>query len=191
MSAVLSGRLRAILDHLTTHLGSTRMAKVDTINSNVDAAITTRAAASNPLLLPPKASGLTLTATASGVAVTNRTILAGTGGAQVSEVSSTTLTDAINYTGSGLLTFLCVGSGVAAGAKLTVIIDGTTVLTTASTGGNSMYAVVGGIIRDSDDTTNPVGVTFEAIPFKTSLQIQHASATTGTSYCVFKVTKTS
>ena len=101
--------------------------------------------------------------------------------------SSTTYADVLNYTGQGVLSFLAIAPDAAVAAYLKLVIDGVTVLTDFVTT-NIQYSCRAAVGTISGDTTNPI-ISLDAIPFKTSLQIQ-AKIASSTAYVTVLYRKT-
>lgn len=156
-------RLVAIYTHLTTHLASARAEKID----NLDAAISTRAAAANPLLSVPMLNGLV-----GNAAVTLAAYLYNiASGHTWASSTSTSFVDAVNITGAGVLevAILQNSSGTGVVASMDVLIDGVVVASVSTSGATySTCAVVG--------SASSSGISPGAVPFSTSLQIRHKMA---------------
>lgn len=199
-------RLVAIYSWLTTYWTAARAAKLDFITAGVAVASTAlstatwtsaRAAkldfltgaaaeAAEPLISPPIAAGFG-SYSAGGV----------TGGfaneswqqtlADVhSSNATTTLADAVNITGSGVLNLVLHGATAQAGTII-ITIDGVVVVNSYVTTAGKTVAAVGLIALVGAD---PV-LSFDQIPFRTSLRIQHkTNAAGGTSTVGWKYRRT-
>jgi hypothetical protein len=177
------GKLKTLLDRLT----ATRAGYLD----NLDAAVSSRAAASTALTnatwTDAKSNKLT-NAAQEDSPLLDVPISNGIVSTTYASNSTTSYTDAINYTGSGVLQLAaCVVSGSVWNdqATMDIIIDGVTVLTvTTQMGTGSVGQGVGYYI------TSPVA--FSSVPFKSSLRIRHKGLTaTSTSYVYYALVKTS
>lgn len=183
---------------LTSRLTSGRATNLD----NLDAAISTRAAAStalsnatwtsalaaallnvasnNPLLKPPKASGVSARqftdAAWPGLDLSAYRLMFGSLPESVYDLSSTAAwTDIVNYSGSGVLE-LCAWTATSSGggtATVEIIADGVTVMayTSASLTSYSEHGVAVGDLFISSDRTRSFG-NVGAMPFYTTLQIR-------------------
>lgn len=204
------GKLKTLLDRLT----ATRAGLLD----NLDAAISTRALAStalsnatwtgalasllnafvssNPLLEAPKAGGLT----AVGVGTLSLS-LSSLSSAQVywgslcdsfHSNSAATWSDAVNYTGSGVLEFVLWSSYSGSGTcSIEIIIDGVTCLSYTSaylSGTWEMRCAVGAAQYYNDGTTFHSFACPGYIPFRTSLQIR-TKAISGSTPSINTITK--
>ena len=184
------GKLKTVIDHLQTYLSSTRCAKID----NLDAAISTRAAAatalstatwtsgrasaldlieSDPGSRPPIASGFAVPDTLTGIS--------GSVAGIIERLCDSVSASTHSYTGSGVLNLVAqdnaTGGGVA--STCTITIDGNAVYTFSATiSATSVQPHVGHI--------STVAVALDQIPFRTSLSI---AATGRPAY--FKYRKTS
>lgn len=100
---------------------------------------------------------------------------------QTASVTSTTLTEVINVTGSGVITFLVLIAAVDASVnpfKLRVVIDGVTCvdLTSGNVNGERCTCVVGGLLQDasSDSSYTGFGHFAEEVAFHKSLVVSIA-----------------
>ena len=102
--------------------------------------------------------------------------------------TSTSLVDVVNITGSGVLNFVVAGASNST-LQIQVIIDGVTVADLTGTG-SALYArvIVGAVIGS---TTVPTGITFDQIPFKSSLVIKHRNTSGATTTTYYKLRRTS
>lgn len=194
----IPGLVQTVLDRLT----ATRAGLID----NLDAAITTRAAAATALSSaiwtsaradqldavaqerPLAAGGLLGGATATGDngSLAQLSVF----GLSLATTASTLDVDVVNYTGPGVLSFLegHIGS-VAGGGFITVTIDGVVAFAGATNIGSGAYnrkCIVG-----THAYFNAVNGTicFEDIPFKTSLRIQHRAAAGSRIHTIYRYRK--
>lgn len=187
------GKLKTLIDYLNANLSTTRAAKID----NLDAAISTRAPSStalsnanytaaragyldnlgggavalrsDPLLSPPIAANFP------GLTAPSAAIMASTNTGQLSLgsgiTSSPTPVDVLNITGAGVLNFLVISNAWnnAQNIFLRLIIDGVTVVDAAANGTPVGQAClcIGAVDASS-------AITFDQIPFRSSLRIQAA-----------------
>lgn len=181
----IPGLIQTVIDRLT----STRAANLD----NLDAAISTRAAAATALSTTvwtnSHADALAGAAQERGLAagglLGGSTATGDSGslaqlsvfGLSVATTGSTLDVDVVNYTGPGVLSFLEAHIGSAAGGGfVTVTLDGVVAFSGATNVGNSAYnrkCIVGthAYFNAANGT-----ICFEDIPFRTSLRIQHRAA---------------
>ena len=110
-------------------------------------------------------------------------------------VGSTTLTDVINITGSGVIQFLGVFAFTAAniiGTKCKIVIDGVTVFDNVlgvqiNSTGDEMWQILGYAYFQGTTTHTVATMAYEAVPFYQSLQVQVArSSGSGTPAVVWK-----
>jgi hypothetical protein len=194
--AGVPGRLKTIADYLTTHLSSTRAAKID----NLDAAISTRAPAStaltnatwtptraghldlissraaesSPLLSAPMLNGVVTAVTASTLGGAFDIV----GITQSSSTTSTTYSTALTVTGQGVLNFASVASsGSTHAASIKITIDGVAVFE-GGTGTRQSLCPVGAYIPGT-------AVALDQVPFKTSLLIEHKIANSASNSVAF------
>lgn len=180
----LPAKVKTLVDRLT----STRATNLD----NLDAAVSTRSAAStalsnvvwtdaragkldtaaleaSPLLAAPIATGLIPTAGTALYLAAVDAIGPNNSGLTAFTVSSLTYIDMINYTGKGVLEFVGMSSETAA-AQIQITIDGLLVLDSTLAGGgagqSNNAAYVGTLNKQS------WSISLSHIPFKTSLRIQ-------------------
>ena len=95
------------------------------------------------------------------------------------QTSSTTLTEVLNISGRGIIQFLAITSSstaVVGSMKWRIVIDGVTVLDKVSGAVRDDRAIcaVGGILAGGSSGTDDQILTFEAIPFLTSLVVSQA-----------------
>lgn len=131
----------------------------------------------NPVLRPPSA----LTAAASIPTGTTTSATVNTclrTAADVSATQSTTSnTNLVNVTGKGVLLFCAFHSGAnVAGCVGTITIDGVVVYNAGNSGPNALKCPVG-CVTALDAVAVTSTVSFEAVPFYTSLLIQYRSDT--------------
>lgn len=181
----LPAKAKAIYDHLTTYLSSTRAAKID----NLDAAVTTRAAASTALsnatwtnalataigatnaaigaLSAPTVAGQAPGTMSTGIGYgSGNDLRAGICGALATGTWAT-LTDVVSVSGKGVLNFAAysVNTNYTPSATVfEVVIDGVSI--GAMTSANSYFAPGAGAISPSG------GVALDQIPFLSSLVIR-------------------
>ena len=100
--------------------------------------------------------------------------------AEVSATQSTTSNaDLVNVSGKGVLLFCAFHSGAnIANCVGTITIDGVVVYNAVSSGINSLKCPVG-VVTALDTTATTSTVSFEAVPFYTSLRIQYRSDSGG------------
>jgi hypothetical protein len=195
------GKLSTIIGWFTNYWTAARAAKLDYLTGNVALSSTAvsnsdytpaRAAAldniaalgTNPILSPPIANGLTLPNNVLSSNVTYNTLTAACAG-QYATSTSTSYVAVVSVTGKGVLNFLALMSGnTNAIYNLRLTIDGV-VIFTLSVSGNYIY--VGAAQCQSVSPYDVYGVTYDNIPFKQSLLIEHL--TNNSSYQVVTVYK--
>ena len=121
-----------------------------------------------PINLAPKANGVLIGGSQS-VASLAPNLSGFTSGAN----ATNSYVDVVNYTGSGVLCFAAqFNPGSSAVSTLSVLIDGVEVInaTNSSTTNPTFYTAIGGASRVGVDI---VGIAFEQIPFRSSLQVRH------------------
>lgn len=177
LTDLLNSTWAAKLDTLATRLSATWAAKLDTLAADyttakaayLDAAISTRAAATTPLLKAPLAGGIP------GAAGRASSSLGTLAGCESLTISDTTYQVAVNYTGAGVLNFCNLQKTDASADTVTlrVTVDGNVTTVTSPTtqyGCNTFAGIV----------TNGGAVAMDQIPFSTSLKIE-AKRDAGTS----------
>jgi hypothetical protein len=105
--------------------------------------------------------------------------------------TSATLVDAVNITGSGVLNFVVTGTNSGGGGypQIQIIIDGVTIVDfTGASSPSSARVIVGGVVGSS---TVPTCITFDQIPFKSSLVIRHRNTSSNTTTTYYKLRRTS
>jgi hypothetical protein len=103
--------------------------------------------------------------------------------------TSAALVDVVNITGSGVLNFVVTGSG-GGYPQIQIIIDGVTVVDLTGTSSAATARVIVGAVFGS--TTAPTGITFDQIPFKSSLVIRHRNTLSGSqTITYYKLRRTS
>ena len=165
---------------LLTRLSDTRATKLD----NLDAAVTTRSAAATALSTvqwtSARAAKLDSLAT---VPITNGVVEGSAfmpdaaldtlvSGLTTASTSSTSFADAVNYTGPGVLLFAAVKK-TAQNTTMEVILDGVTAISVVANGSSGDTAIAVGMF--CGPTATPILIP-EPIAFRTSLQIQHKTA---------------
>jgi len=204
MSAILygvPGKLKTMLDRLT----SARAAKID----NLDAAVTTRAAASTALSNavwtdaragkldnaaqntdPYLAAPIELVPSNPAASLdTGYNYLARVAGLASGSTSSTSYVDIVNYSGQGVLEFCAVMANGTPTVSMQLIIDGVnvgSVSVSASSGNYSGKPLVGLFAIESAGGA----ISLSQIPFHSSLVIQAKVSTTGSSLVYYKYRKT-
>lgn len=193
---------------LLNRLPAERAAKID----NVDVSVSSRAAAAtalsrgtwtdelaallgglataHPLLVAPKAGGLTARAFAAGMGTAGFSNLSGwqTHFGSVVEaatiVSNTSWVDVVNYAGAGVVQLVAWDAYSNGGASATVeiIIDGVTVLAYTSAalsgGAHEMRCAIGDLKIHYDGAQHNAFAASWAIPFRSSLQIRAKTSST-------------
>jgi hypothetical protein len=196
------GKLKTISDWLTTYWTAARAAKIDYL----DAAISSRAPAAtavsnvdytparaaaldsvapvstNPILSPPIANGLTLPTNTFSSNVTYNALTTACAG-QYASSTSTSYVAAVNVAGKGVLNFLAFSASGATG-NLRLTIDGVVIFTLSN---DNNKVCIGAIQVQSPNPYDIYGVTYDNIPFKQSLLIEHL--TNNSSYQVTTVYK--
>lgn len=186
----LSATWAAKLDTVAGLVTSTWAAKLDTLATNftstisgrIDAAITTRAAATSPLLSPPKTNGIVMYSQTTGQ-VSMGALISASWPWWISHASGnvgTTFADVVNVTGSGVVDFAAVQlavSGSSATLYMDIIIDAATTISFAAASASNIVGI-GPILIGSVGGSLTYGFTpvFEPIPFNTSLQIRVKSS---------------
>lgn len=163
------GKLKTISDYLTTHLASARAAKID----NLDAAISTRAAASTALTNATwsDARAAKLDGAAQAADPLLGVPIAANFGTTEYSTSSTAYVTAVSITGKGVLKGVLQKNGTASTfAYLKVTIDGVVVRDTIS---GSTASAIYQIPIGAGYTTLDGFSGFDFIPFKSSLLIEH------------------
>lgn len=192
----LPGKIKTVYDYLTTNLAAVRAAKID----NLDAAMTTRAAASTALSTAQwtntRAGYLDNIATASPIdrvpianglvrhlatyMSTGTITLAGAQGLDVATIGIGAAT--YSYTGSGVIEFAAIQNhNVTAANNLTgisLVIDGVTVITGPTIPGGSKYVfqMIGQICSNAFWNGTAIAynqpiISFSQVPFKTGFTI--------------------
>ncbi len=199
----LPAKVKTLVDRLT----STRATNLD----NLDAAVSTRSAAStalsnavwsdaragkldtaaleaSPLLSAPIASGLMPTAPTILYITSYQDVYTKNSGLEHASTTSTSYVNAVNYTGKGVLEFAGLQSETAAAtATMQITIDGVVVhlSTVAGTGGGAAnVAAMVGVINKAE-----CGISLSWVPFKTSLKIEYKTSA-GTARAFTKYRKT-
>jgi hypothetical protein len=186
------GKLKTISDWLTTYWTAARAAKVDYL----DAAISSRAPAAtavsnvdytpvrataldsvasigtNPILSPPIANGLTLPTSSFSSNIAYYALMTACAGQYVASVSAS-YTTVVSVTGKGVLNFLAF-CGAAGNLRLTI--DGVVIFTLSN---DANKICVGALQVQSSSPYDIYGITYDNIPFKQSLLIEHLSSTAG------------
>jgi hypothetical protein len=197
----LPAKVKTLVDRLT----STRATNLD----NLDAAVSTRSAAStalsnvvwtdvragkldtaaleaSPLLAPPIVSGVIPQAPTAVTLAATTDVYTKNSGLEHLATTSTSYVNAVNYTGKGVLEF--AGAQADTSTYVTtmkITIDGVVVIegTVTGSGFTGVAAAMVGVINSS------AGVSLCAIPFKASLKIEvKTSAGTGRSFIKYRKT---
>ena len=178
------GKLKTVIDHLTTHLSSTRAAKID----NLDATISTRAAASTAL-----STATWTTARAEKLDRVDMPLIANSlvpildgfstqascwGYTDTSFTSSSTTTTLVSYSGSGYVSLIGMYlTGINAGSyEFTIKVDGVTLYTKTASFAAATYGtfiLYGSFLSYHNGVSSYYFIApFErGIPFKTSFEI--------------------
>lgn len=196
----IPGKLKTLLDRLT----SARAAKLD----NLDAAVSTRAAAStalsnavwtderaefldevagewDPVLRPP--IGLVPSSPGQSTNVSSGFQLDNISGLEKTDTSSTSFVDIVNYSGGGVLEF-CALAIYQDLCYLKLIVDGVTLADISldpSTGNRAAKAVAGLYLNTSSYAT----IALTQIPFRESLVIQARVSSSGTASVYYRYRK--
>lgn len=137
-----------------------------------------------PGLASPMASGLRdPTAQNSYTLLSNASV----GGGEAASTTSTSLVDAVNVTGAGILEIAAFQQGTTGQtATMVITIDGVIAYSGTVVGAASFPAkcIVG--TRDAVDNTGFMAWSCGHVPFKTSLRIQHSTTSGGTSIVRYK-----
>ncbi len=130
------------------------------------------AAASNPLISPPIATGFTVGGYYLGWTVTATQLASAIAGASYDGTPGTAYVDLINITGKGVINAIQAMSGYPdTWVKLTI--DGVAVAEVNLTSGKC-HSFAGAVLLNASGDF--VGVTYDQIPFKASLRLQIKSA---------------
>lgn len=203
----LPAKVKTLVDRLT----STRATNLD----NLDAAVSTRSAAStalsnavwsdaragkldtaaleaSPLLSAPIASGLIPTAPTEIVLTDPTSVYTINSGLYHQSTTSASYVDAVNYTGKGVLQFAALqcqqSTSSSATATMQITIDGVVIQApTVPAHSNNSYAKIIAIVGVI--TTGSL-VSLDSIPFKTSLRIEYKTTSPGTARSFVKYRKT-
>jgi hypothetical protein len=206
--ASVPGKLKTLTDRLTP----ARAGYLDNLNTNLavlpapastalSTALWTNGRAANldllsaggiaqettPILDVPIASGLALPGPYAQGRILAGHLHSSVSGPGLLTTASTTYVDVLNYTGQGVLSFLAIAPDAAVAPYLKLVIDGVTIFTDFGPSA-IQYACRAAVGTISGTTSDPV-ISIDAIPFKTSLQIQ-AKIASSTAYVTVLYRKT-
>jgi hypothetical protein len=192
----LSSARAGYLDNLNTNLAvlpapaSTALSTAQWTNARagyLDALNGGIAQENTPILDVPIASGIV----GSDSRTLSGSLATMSAGLATSSTTGTSYSDAVNYTGEGVLCFAAVQTTAnSVAAYMTITIDGVSMGEVTATAAQYKITPQVGALTIGASPADPTGIAFEAIPFKTSLQIQKKAASTGTCDIFYKYRKT-
>lgn len=145
----------------TAQWTNARAGYLDTLNTGVPVA--------SPILDEPISSGMNEGSDSPTGISTLDTVISGL---TAHSTSSTTMVDAVNYTGAGVLSF-AAAQKTGQTVTVEVLIDGVQIVSAVASGSSGQCAVAVGAL--CGPVATPI-IVFEPIQFRTSLQIRHKTA---------------